>query len=53
MGDVVEIEVEARPGTVVLRLSNPEGAVEYPISPASAEQFAAKIAEGAERAREL
>lgn len=53
MSNVVEIEVEARPGTVVLRLFGPEQAVEYPISPDSAEQFAAKIAEGAERAREL
>jgi len=49
----VEMELEARPGRVVLRFTKGGETSEYPLSADGAEQFADKIQRAASRAREL
>lgn len=49
----VDIECEARPGRVVLRLTRDGASSEYPLSAGGAEGLAETLQRAAERARDL
>lgn len=53
MADTVDMEIEARPGRVVLRFTRGDDTVEYPVSADGAERLADNVQRAAERAREL
>jgi hypothetical protein len=53
MADSVSMELESRPGRVVVRFTRGDDTVEYPVGPDDAERLADNIEAAAERARDL
>lgn len=53
MADRLDMEIQSRPGRVVLRFTRGDQTTEYPLSADGATQLADRISTAAERARDL
>ncbi len=53
MTERLDVEIESRPGRVVLRLTKGNEPAEYPVSADTAARLADRISQAAERARDL